>query len=103
MSYSRKTNILRYEYQLCHTAIARTSSIKDLDVFFDSKLHFHNNVDFIFSECIKLLGIIRSITLRWQAEAICSCETSVAAQQTTRRHIPEDDTLHNHRWGNLKF
>jgi hypothetical protein len=27
-------------------------------------------------------------------EAICSSETSVAAQQTTRRHIPEDDTLH---------
>jgi hypothetical protein len=26
-------------------------------------------------------------------EAICSSETSVATQQTTRRHIPEDDTL----------
>jgi hypothetical protein len=29
-------------------------------------------------------------------------ETSVATQQTTRRHIPEDDTLHNHRCENLK-
>jgi hypothetical protein len=27
-------------------------------------------------------------------EAICFSETSVATQQTTRRHIPEDDTLH---------
>jgi hypothetical protein len=27
-------------------------------------------------------------------EAICSSETSVASQDTTRRHIPEDDTLH---------
>jgi hypothetical protein len=35
-------------------------------------------------------------------EAICSSETSVATQQTTRRHIPEDDTIHNHRCGNLK-
>jgi hypothetical protein len=26
-------------------------------------------------------------------EAICSSETSVATQQTTRRYIPEDDTL----------
>jgi hypothetical protein len=26
-------------------------------------------------------------------EAIGSSETSVATQQTTRRHIPEDDTL----------
>jgi hypothetical protein len=25
----------------------------------------------------------------------------VATQQTTRRHIPEDDTLHTHRCGNL--
>jgi hypothetical protein len=27
-------------------------------------------------------------------EAIYSSETSVATQQATRRHIPEDDTLH---------
>jgi hypothetical protein len=26
-------------------------------------------------------------------EAICSFETSVVIHQTTRRHIPEDDTL----------
>jgi hypothetical protein len=36
-------------------------------------------------------------------EAICSSETSVETQRTTRRHIPEkDDTLHNHRCENLK-
>jgi hypothetical protein len=34
-------------------------------------------------------------------EAICSSETSVETQRTTRRHIPEDDTLHNHRCVNL--
>jgi hypothetical protein len=28
-------------------------------------------------------------------EAICSSETSVDTQRTTRRHIPEDDTLNN--------
>jgi hypothetical protein len=27
---------------------------------------------------------------------------SAATQQTTRRHIPEDDTFHNHRCENLK-
>jgi hypothetical protein len=26
-------------------------------------------------------------------EAICSSETSVETERTTRRHIPEDDTL----------
>jgi hypothetical protein len=35
-------------------------------------------------------------------ETIYSSETSVAIQQTTRRHVPEDDALHNHRCENLK-
>jgi hypothetical protein len=35
-------------------------------------------------------------------EAICSSETSVETQWTTRRHIPEDDILHNHGCENLK-
>jgi hypothetical protein len=35
-------------------------------------------------------------------EAICSSETPVETQQTTRRNIPEDNTLHNHRCENLK-
>jgi hypothetical protein len=34
--------------------------------------------------------------------ATCSSETSVATQQTTRLHIPEDDTLSNHRCENIK-
>jgi hypothetical protein len=36
-------------------------------------------------------------------EAICCSETSVDFQRTTRRYIPEDITLHNHRCENLKF
>jgi hypothetical protein len=62
MTYTRKTNFLSYEYQLCHVIITRTSSIKDLGVFFDSKLHFHEHVDYVFSDYIKLLGLIRSVT-----------------------------------------
>jgi hypothetical protein len=61
MSYTRKTNFLSYNYQFCHATIICSSSIKDLGVFFDSKLHFHNHVDYVFSERIKLLGLIRSI------------------------------------------
>jgi hypothetical protein len=64
VSYPWKTNVLSYEYQLCHAAIIHTSSIKDLGVFFDSKLHFHNHADFTASECIKLLGLLRSTTFR---------------------------------------
>jgi hypothetical protein len=36
-------------------------------------------------------------------EAICSSETSVGSQRTTRRCIPEDGALHNNRYENLKF
>jgi hypothetical protein len=45
---------------------------------------------------------------RWQAELhlkmepIRSSETSVAFQHITRRHSPEDSTLHNHRCEILK-
>jgi hypothetical protein len=35
-------------------------------------------------------------------EAMCYSETSVVTQQTTRRHIPENGTLHNQRCENLK-
>jgi hypothetical protein len=35
VSDTRKTNFLNYEYQLCHTTITRTSSMKDLGVLFD--------------------------------------------------------------------
>jgi hypothetical protein len=33
---------------------------------------------------------------------LCSFETSVEFRRTTGRYIPEDRTLHNHRWENLK-
>jgi hypothetical protein len=35
-------------------------------------------------------------------EAICSSETSVDFQRTTRRYVSEGSTLHNHRCENLK-
>jgi hypothetical protein len=35
-------------------------------------------------------------------EAMCSSETSVDSQRTTRRYIPEGGTLHNHRGEHLK-
>jgi hypothetical protein len=41
-----------------------------------------------------LLVFAEIISSTLKMEAICSPETSVTTQQTTRRHIPEDDTLH---------
>jgi hypothetical protein len=40
-----------------------------------------------------LVGFCWNYFSTLKMEAICSSETSVVTQQTTRRHIPEDDTL----------
>jgi hypothetical protein len=42
------------------------------------------------------------ILLTMNMEVTCSSETSVAFQRTTRHYIPEDRTLHNHRYENHK-
>jgi hypothetical protein len=73
VSHTRKTNFLSYNYQLCHATITCTSSIKDLRVFFESKLHFHNHVNCVFSECIKLLGLICSITCSFSSLECLYC------------------------------
>jgi hypothetical protein len=49
---------------------------------------------------VEEIGTENQRASRWQA--MCSSETSVETQRTTRRHTPEDDTLHNHRCENLR-
>jgi hypothetical protein len=46
-------------------------------------------------------SFLLSLFFTLKMEAISS-ETSADTQRTTRRYIPEDDTLHNHRCENLK-
>jgi hypothetical protein len=67
ISFSRKTNVLIYEYKLCHSSINRTDSMKDLGVFIDAKLHFHDHINYIFSQCIRLLGLVRNITFNFSS------------------------------------
>jgi hypothetical protein len=49
-----------------------------------------------------LAGFAELISSTLKMEVICSCETSVETQRATRRHIPDDDTLHKHLCENLK-
>jgi hypothetical protein len=42
--------------------IARTDCVKDLEFMLDTKLHFHRDIDNLYSRAPKLLGLIRFIT-----------------------------------------
>ncbi|PNF36305.1 hypothetical protein B7P43_G05293 [Cryptotermes secundus] len=66
ISFSRKTKALIYDYKLCQLSIARTDSIKDLGVFIDAKLYFHDQVDRIqqrFAALCLIVSILKSITV----------------------------------------
>jgi hypothetical protein len=68
---------------------------------FSCTRRFGGRIASIFRATCFLDGLLNySSTLK--IETIRSSETSGATQRTTRRHIPEDDTLHNHRCENLK-
>jgi hypothetical protein len=56
----------------------------------------------VFRILIATCLLAERISSALKMEAICSSETSVDTQRTTRRYIPEDGTLHNHRCENLK-
>jgi hypothetical protein len=61
ISFSWKTNVQIHDYKLCQSSITQSESIKDLGIFVDTKLHFHN-VSHTFSHCVKLLRLVRNIT-----------------------------------------
>jgi hypothetical protein len=102
-SSTRKINVMSYEYQLFHATVTRTNSIKCLDVFFHSKLHFLTHVDYIFSGCMKLLGLIRSITYRFSSLecSYCDMSTHCWVTQPASKHrsvnTSRPNTLHNNR------
>jgi hypothetical protein len=49
-----------------------------------------------------MLAGLLNYPLTLKMEVIRSSEKSGTTQGTTQRHIPKDDTLHNHRCENLK-
>jgi hypothetical protein len=58
ISFTRKTNVLNYNYRLRNSLILRIDCIRDLGVHVDCKLHFHHHVDFLFSYAVKLLELM---------------------------------------------
>jgi hypothetical protein len=57
----RKTSALIFNYKLCQFSITRAGSTEELAALIDFKLLFHNHVDYIFFQCVKLLGLARNL------------------------------------------
>jgi hypothetical protein len=64
------------------------------------RLHLQGRRNKLPPACSLLFAELISSTLKMEAK--CSSETSVETPRAARRHIPEDDSLHNHRCENLK-
>jgi hypothetical protein len=60
--FTCKTNSIRFNYLVSDLLIVRNDCVKDLGVMLDSKLHFHRHVDYLHSQALKLLALIRFIT-----------------------------------------
>lgn len=64
VSFSRKTNILHYDYSLNGLSLSRRTVIKDLGVYFDHRLTFKDHYIYISNRGNSLLGFIK----RWSKE-----------------------------------
>jgi hypothetical protein len=60
--FCKKAHWDGYVNKLCLSSIALTDCIWNLGVLTDTKLHFHQQLDNIFFQAIRLLGIIRTVT-----------------------------------------
>jgi hypothetical protein len=62
ISFTQTTNIINFNYKLCINLTLRSQSVKDVAVFMDCKLYFHDHTDYILSRDIKMLGYIQYVT-----------------------------------------
>jgi hypothetical protein len=67
ISFTRKTNSIHFKYFVKDVLILRAECIKDLGVMLDSKLYFHCHVDFVYSQALRTLGLIRFITYNFSS------------------------------------
>lgn len=58
ITFTRKHNVISYDYTLSNTSIPRTSCVKDLGVVLDSKMSFSDHITHIVSKASKTLGFI---------------------------------------------
>ena len=59
ISFSRKRELFTYDYQIGGDTLSRVEVIKDLGVWFDSKMTFKHHMDATISRANSMLGLIK--------------------------------------------
>jgi Reverse transcriptase (RNA-dependent DNA polymerase) len=59
MSFSRKNDPVRFDYNFCGVLISRPDSIKDLGIVFDRKMSFDLHVNYVVSRSMSMLGFVK--------------------------------------------
>jgi hypothetical protein len=67
ISFTRKTNSIHFKYFVKDVLILRAECIKDLGLMVDSKLYFHCHVDFVYSQALRTLGLIRFVAYNFSS------------------------------------
>ena len=62
MSYTRKTNYLKFEYKVNDSPLVRVDSITDLGVTIKSNLSFDMHINRLVSEAYRNLGFVMRLT-----------------------------------------
>jgi hypothetical protein len=60
--FTRKTNSVHFNYYVSNEIVLRSDCIKYLGVMLHSKLYFYHHVDFVYSQALRTLGLIRYVT-----------------------------------------
>jgi hypothetical protein len=61
ISFKHKTVSINFNYILSNNLITRSQCVKDRGVLLDCKLYFHHHIDYMFSQGLKILDLIRYI------------------------------------------
>jgi hypothetical protein len=67
ISFTRKTNSVHFNYCVKNALVSRSDCIKDFGAMLDSKLYFHCHVDFVYSQALRTLGLLRFITYNFSS------------------------------------
>lgn len=70
ISFSKKKNLINFEYKANSVPLEKVNTIKDLGVIFDQELTFTDHIDYITNKALKTLGFLKR-SLRDFSDLLC--------------------------------